>query len=55
MDEETKSPDAKVIQLTEQEYQALHRMLQWPEDLAKYDEDRKPTNMAMYLGNQTIL
>lgn len=33
------------IPLTQQEYSALERAMQWPEDLAKYDRIAKPTNL----------
>ncbi len=55
MNEETQSKDAKTIKLTEQEYKELKRLLQWPEDLAKYDKDNKPVNMANILGNYTVI
>jgi len=34
------------IELTEQEYNALERAMQWPEDLAKYDRLNAPINGA---------
>lgn len=55
MDEETQSKDARTIKLTEQEYKELKRLLQWPEDLAKYDSDNKPVNMANILGGYTVI
>ena len=54
MDEETPTPK-KIIQLTQEEWKALHRMLQWPEDLATYDQSNKPINMAEILGGLTSL
>lgn len=35
----------KAIPLSNQEYQSLERALQWPEDLAQYDKNAKPTNL----------
>lgn len=35
----------KDIKLTPEEYSALERAMQWPEDLAKYDRIAKPTNL----------
>jgi hypothetical protein len=34
------------VELTEQEYNALERAMQWPEDLAKYDRLNKPISGA---------
>ena len=55
MNEETQSKDARTIKLTEQEYKELKRLLQWPEDLPKYDKDNKPINMANILGIYTVI
>ena len=55
MNEETQSKDARTIKLTEKEYEELKRLLQWPEDLVKYDKDNKPVNMANILGNYTVI
>jgi hypothetical protein len=55
MDEETQSKDARTIKLTEKEYVELKRLLQWPEDLAQYDKDNQPVNMASILGNLTVI
>lgn len=50
MNEETHTPDKKVIELTQVEYSALARALQWPEDLPRWDKDNTPTNMREILG-----
>ncbi len=55
MDEETKSKDQKVIKLTQEQYLAIERALQWPEDLQKYDQSNKTTNLAEILGNLTSI
>lgn len=55
MNEETNSKDQRVIPLTSDEYLALERAMQWPEDLAAYDRSNKPTNMAEVLGNLTTI
>lgn len=33
------------IQLTEQDYNEIERLLQWPEDLAAYDRSNTPTQL----------
>jgi len=43
MNEETKSKDAAVIQLTPAQYAELERAMQWPEDLPRYDRNARPT------------
>lgn len=55
MNEETKSKDKRVIQLTPQQYKKLERAMQWPEDLPQWDKLNKPTNMAEILGKFTPL
>ena len=55
MNEKTNSKDQRVIPLTREEYLALERAMQWPEDLAAYDRSNKPTNMAEVLGNLTTI
>lgn len=50
MNDETQTPDQKVIELTKAEYSALARALQWPEDLPQWDKDNTPTNMREILG-----
>jgi hypothetical protein len=57
MNEETKSPDARAIPLTERQYLELERAMQWPEDLPKWDRDHDttPTNLADILGNMTTI
>lgn len=52
MDEETPTP-TEVIKLTNEELEALKRMLQWPEDLAAFDKSNKPTNLSEILGKFT--
>jgi hypothetical protein len=34
------------IQLTEQDYNEIERLLQWPEDLAAYDRSNSPINLV---------
>jgi hypothetical protein len=46
MDEETKTPDARVIQLTPEQAEELTRAMQWPEDLELFDRIAKPTNLT---------
>jgi hypothetical protein len=46
MDEETPTPDARVIELTAAEAEELARAMQWPEDLARFDRIAKPTNLT---------
>lgn len=46
MDEETKTPDAQVIQLTPEQAEELTRAMQWPEDLERFDRIAKPTNLT---------
>ena len=55
--EETKTKDRRVIKLTREEYLALERAMQWPEDLPAWDRahDTTPTNMAEILGNMTTI
>jgi len=55
VNEETQDQAHTDIPLTERDYQALARMLQWPEDLPKWDVDNTPTNMASILGRFTTL
>ena len=54
MDEVTSTKEV-IIPLTQEELQALTRMLQWPEDLAAYDKSNQPTNMAEILGGMVTL
>lgn len=46
MEEETKCPDRQVVQLTADEYEGLARLLQWPEDLPRWDSISKPTRLT---------
>ena len=55
MNEETKSPDKKVIKLTQEQYLELERAMQWREDLPKYDQSNKTVNMAEILGGLTSI
>lgn len=50
MDEDIQSAGDRVIKLTRDEYLALERALQWPEDLPAYDRSNTPTNFADVLG-----
>jgi hypothetical protein len=34
------------IQLTEQDYNEIERLLQWPEDLDAYDRSNSPINLV---------
>lgn len=36
----------RVIPLSKDEYKALERAMQWPEDLAAYDRANTPTNLT---------
>jgi hypothetical protein len=45
-DEETKTPDARVIQLAPEQAEELTRAMQWPEDLERFDHIAKPTNLT---------
>lgn len=55
MNEETKSKDAKQIQLTQEQYNELERAMQWPEDLAQWDKNNTPTNFSKIFGNLTTI
>lgn len=55
MDEETPTKDARVIRLSQDDYEKLERAMQWPEDLAKYDRLNTPTNLADLMGQFTKL
>ena len=55
MNEETLSKNQKEIQLSQKDYQAIARMMQWPDDLPKWDADNTPTNMGLLLGKFTVL
>lgn len=55
MNEETKSPDKKTIKLTEQQYAELERAMQWPEDLAAYDQSNRKINLSELLGSMTVV
>ena len=45
-DEETKTPDARVIRLTPEQAEELTRAMQWPEDLEHFDRIAKPTHLT---------
>ena len=45
-DQETQSPDARVIQLTPEQAEELTRAMQWPEDLEQVDRIAKPTHLT---------
>ena len=51
MTDETPTPDRRIIELTDAEYQALERAMQWPEDLPKYDRLNQPLRIDMMTGN----
>jgi len=38
--------DDKSIALTEEDYNEIERLLQWPEDLAEYDRSNAPTTLT---------
>lgn len=55
MNEETPSKDQRTIKLTPEQYRALERAMQWPEDLSQYDRNNEPTNMGAILKEFTRL